>query len=284
MKHKLKANYHTHVKLCGHAIGMVEDYVKVAVEEGYTSLGMSDHGPVSRDHMSPFDYSRNWLDRQMDLNIMENVYLADLRRVRELYKDKINLHFGLEIEYIAKYHDYYKELRSKFDYFNLAMHFFHKGDIVINGFGDMNYDNVLDYANSAKVAMETGLYEILVHPDVWMHEYASKNGRNEWDDRCTEATKIIIESAIKNNVYLEINCGGLYKVTAAKEVPGEYGYPRRQFWEIASTYKELNVVIGADAHDPKQLYSEEITQAKQFADKLGVNIKYFCHTIEKKDE
>ena len=38
----MKANYHTHLKLCGHAEGMSEDYVKVAIIEGYEILGMSD--------------------------------------------------------------------------------------------------------------------------------------------------------------------------------------------------------------------------------------------------
>ena len=39
----LKANYHTHTYLCGHAVGDVEDYVNEAIRLGYTELGMSDH-------------------------------------------------------------------------------------------------------------------------------------------------------------------------------------------------------------------------------------------------
>ena len=30
----MKANYHTHLQLCGHAEGMSEDYVKVAIDAG----------------------------------------------------------------------------------------------------------------------------------------------------------------------------------------------------------------------------------------------------------
>ncbi len=35
----LKANYHTHLKYCNHAIGSTEDYVKVALENGMTEIG-----------------------------------------------------------------------------------------------------------------------------------------------------------------------------------------------------------------------------------------------------
>lgn len=38
-----KTNFHTHNYRCEHAIGNVEDYVKVAIKEGYTELGISDH-------------------------------------------------------------------------------------------------------------------------------------------------------------------------------------------------------------------------------------------------
>ena len=55
-KHMLKANYHTHTKLCNHAVGMPEDYIKKAIELGFDELGMSDHAPVPREFMSEEEY------------------------------------------------------------------------------------------------------------------------------------------------------------------------------------------------------------------------------------
>ena len=43
----MKNNYHTHHYLCGHAIGNVEDYVLVAIKEGFNEIGISDHGPIN---------------------------------------------------------------------------------------------------------------------------------------------------------------------------------------------------------------------------------------------
>lgn len=280
----LKANYHTHVVLCGHAVGMTEDYVKKAIELGYTSLGMSDHGPISQSFMTPEEFKINWLDRQMNIDTFNNIYLPDVLAIKEKYKNQINVYSGLEIEYIPQFHEYFADLRSKLDYLNYAGHFFYHEGKNYNGFEGVTYKNVLGYAETAKLAMETGLYAIMVHPDVFMHKYKNIDGENKWDDNCDKVAKIIIEAAISNNVYLEINCGGLYKVTAAKATVGEYGYPRRNFWEIASQYKELKVVIGADAHKPAELGSNEINHAREFAKNLGITVCDFCDTIEKKAE
>ena len=47
----MKANYHTHLSLCGHAEGMCEDYVKIAIEEGsnIVRIGTSIFGQRNYD-------------------------------------------------------------------------------------------------------------------------------------------------------------------------------------------------------------------------------------------
>ena len=42
----LKTNYHTHCYLCGHAEGLPSDYIKKAIELGFSEIGISDHGPL----------------------------------------------------------------------------------------------------------------------------------------------------------------------------------------------------------------------------------------------
>lgn len=268
----MKVNYHTHTKLCGHAVGMTEDYVKIAIEAGYDILGMSDHGPIKPEFMSPEDYEHNWLSRQMNYEMFFNIYLPNIEKAQEKYGDKIQILKGIEIEYLPQFRDYFVFLRTKLDYMNLAIHYFlHKGKIV-NSFDDVTYENVYSYAIHAKEAMETGLYQILVHPDVYMCYYRSYDGSRTFDEECQKAARLIIESAIENNVYLEVNVGGIFKVTNANEQLGSYAYPRDEFWKIASEYSNLKVVIGVDAHNPDQLISEEIEMAFAFARKYNLNI------------
>lgn len=268
----MKTNYHTHLSLCGHAVGMSEDYVKVAIEAGYDELGMSDHGPIKPEFMTPEEFKYNWLERQMTYEEFLNIYLPDCLATKNKYKDYIKFYIGLEIEYLYPFHSYYEELKSKLDYMNLAVHFYYHNDKITNSFDDVTYENVYSYALNAKKAMETGLFNVLVHPDVYMYHYKSFDGTRAFDSECEKAARLIIESAIKNNVYLEINVGGLFKVTQNKEEVGKFAYPTDEFWKIVAEYPEVKVVIGVDAHNPMQLVADEINLAYDFAKKHNITV------------
>ena len=268
----MKANYHTHLSLCGHAVGMSEDYVKVAIEAGYEELGMSDHGPIKPEFMSEEEFKYNWLERQMTYEEFINIYLPDCQKTKEKYKNYIKFHIGIEIEYLYPFHNYFKELRKKLDYMNLAVHFYYHNGKITNSFDDVTYENVYSYALNAKRAMETGLFDIMVHPDVFMYHYKSFDGTATFDSECEKTARAIIESAIENDVYLEINVGGLFKVTNNQQEVGKFAYPRDEFWKIVSEYPQVKVVIGIDAHAPTQLMAEEIDMAYEFAKKHNIKV------------
>ena len=82
-----------------------------------------------------------------------------------------------------------------------------------------------------------------------------------------------------NNVYLEINVGGLFKVTSNNEVMGEFAYPRDEFWKIVSEYPNVKVIIGVDAHKPEQLRAKEILMAYEFAKKHNIKVEETVETI-----
>ena len=275
----MKANYHTHLQLCGHAEGMSEDYIKVAIEEGYEILGMSDHGPIKPEFMSKDDFIFNWLDRQMTYEDFLNIYLPDCQKTKEKHKDKIKFLIGVEIEYLSPFHSYYELLRKHLDYMNLAGHFYYHNNKIINTFEVITHENVYSYGLNVKKAMETGLFNILVHPDVYMYNYKSYDGKNVFDEECEKTARLIIESAMKNNVYLEINVGGIFKVTQNNAVVGQFGYPRDEFWKIVSQYPQAKVIIGIDAHKPEQLRAKEIKMAYKFAKKHNISVEEYVKTI-----
>lgn len=68
---------------------------------------------------------------------------------------------------------------------------------------------------------------------------------------------MLIESAIKNNMYLEINCNGLHN-SRKYGSSDKWLYPLDEFWNIAKEYKDLKVIIGCDAHDPENLYNDDV--------------------------
>ena len=80
-------NYHSHSLYCDGRAGM-EDFVRFALSEGFTSYGFSSHAPL------PFStaWTMEW-DRMND-------YLAEFHRMKQKYTRRIELYLGLEIDYL----------------------------------------------------------------------------------------------------------------------------------------------------------------------------------------
>lgn len=267
----LKNNYHTHMRYCNHAIGDVIDYVKEAVDLKMTELGMTDHAPILESFMTKEEYDHNMCYENMKLDMIDS-YLAQIEESRKLYGNKIKIYSGFESEFIPKEIEFYKNLRKRVDYLNLGIHFYPDIDgKIIDSYEGINYKNVIQYANIAIKGMETGLFNVLVHPDLFMYAYKNIEGKREFDEFAEKASIMIIESAIKNNVYVEINCNNLRNYDKLDQYE-TFRYPYYKFWEIAKNYKDLKIIIGADAHDPKNLSGAHIEAVIEFAKKLGLNV------------
>ena len=270
----LKANYHTHTKLCNHAVGMPEDYVLKAIELGFKELGMSCHAPVPRDFMSEEEYINNWLQRNMTLEEYYTIYLPALDEVIAKYGKQIKIYKGLETEYIPGHEEYYIGLLANLDYLNLGIHYFLSDGIEKNSYDDVDYKTIYDYANVAVMAMKTGLFKCLVHPDLFYFNYKDENGKQTFDRHCKAVTNLICKTASDLGVYLEVNANGLAN-SKKYGFKDEWLYPRKEFWEIAKTYPNLKIIIGADAHDMAKLYSEDVKKVEQFCADLGLKVLDF---------
>ena len=80
-------NYHSHCLYCDGRANM-DDFIRFAISEGFTSYGISSHAPL------PF--STAWT---MEWDRMED-YLSEFSRLKKKYAGKIELAIGLEIDYL----------------------------------------------------------------------------------------------------------------------------------------------------------------------------------------
>ena len=266
----INRNYHTHMKYCNHAVGEVEDYVVSAIKNKYVEIGMSDHAPIPRKPFSDYDWNRMYCYENMTMDIF-NQYLKDIENCKIKYGDDIHILKALESEYIPEYYDFYKALRDKLDYMILGIHFYRYNSKMIDSYGDINYENIDGYLETAIKGMESGLFKYLAHPDLFFLEYKDQNGNHVFDKKCEDTTRKIIECAIKNDIVLELNVNGL---RFSKDVDDNksWKYPLYYFWDIAKEYKDLKVIIGVDAHDPELLGSSNIERVEKFAKELGIKV------------
>lgn len=253
-------NYHTHLALCNHAVGMTEDYVKKAISEGFVEIGISDHAPLPEFNVSIDLYKQLYLDENMDLHKFHTEYIPDILNARKKYRDII-IKLGLETEYIKKYHDFYVNLRKDVEYMILGQHFFMYNDELIDSYNRLTPELIIAYANSVKEALDTKMFSIIAHPDLFMYDYIN----NEFDEAAIKASRIILKACLENDVLVEINIRGMRKVLSN----GEYRYPKERFFEIAKEYN-VKFILGLDAHDPNEYDKENIKKGLDFCKKLNI--------------
>ena len=255
---KRVSNYHSHIALCGHAEGNVEDYIKEAIKYNYEEVGISDHAPIPVFYVGKEMHEYLWLYQMMNRQSFENDYLKQLEYCINKYPN-IKILKGLEVEYIPGKDNLYNYYLSKVDYLNLGVHYFFHNNKIINTYTNISEKEMEYYADTIEEALQTNYFSCLVHPDLYLYHVTEFKPHHE------KIARRIIEAAIKNDVYLEINANGRHR------------YPREEFWTIAKEYKGLKVIINSDAHRLEHFHGERIDRAMAFASKVGIEV---CEKME----
>lgn len=149
--------------------------------------------------------------------------------------------------------------------------------------GHSNYDlstpkQLLEYAESIAKGCDSHLYDIIAHPDIFMFSY------KQWDEHCVKAANIIIDAAIRNNMPIELNCGGVKYGQLYYNDSVRYPYPHYEFFKLVKE-KNAQIVLGLDIHDPQYFLDNTYTKLTlSLVEDLNLNIleQYDLLNIAKK--
>jgi len=225
-----------HTPLCRHASGEPVDYVRRAVELGFTEIGFSDHSPMARDD---FDDWRMF-NRQLD------EYVEQVRRAQREFP-QLTIRLGLEVDYLPGHEEWIRDLaaRHPWDYFIGSVHYVSE-DWAIDNPSKLSEWKQRDtfevwsvYFDWLTRAAETGLFEIIGHADL-----PKKFGHRPTQD-CTPLYDRFLTAAKKHNCAIELNTAGLRK--DCQEI-----YPSRSILELAFQ-KGVLITFGSDAHKPEEV-------------------------------
>jgi len=252
----IKTNYHTHMYLCRHASGTIDDYIEEAIKLNFTEIGISDHAPweelINRsERMYPNDYE---------------TYKLQLEEAVKKYSDQIKVKKGLEIEYFRNKDNFYKKYLKEMDYMILGQHYVEVDGKLISTYRISSDKELTAYKDQVVEAMKTGYFKILAHPDLFLFS------QREIGPTVLKLCEEIVLAAKENNVLLEINANGIRKgrITVDNEVI--YRYPRNEFFEFAKKY-DAKCIISSDAHKPELLYDEAIENAIKFSKTHGLRVE-----------
>ena len=224
--------FHVHTYRCGHAENVSDEaYIKKAIELGAKGIWFTDHTPFPGD---PFFCRMKYEEL--------NGYIEELKRLKDLYAEKITVHIGLETEFFSSFDrlGYYKELKANPD-IELLLLGQHMAALPEGGYSYDLAGDILDekeyllLGEALIEGIESGYFDIAAHPDRIFRR------RNEWDDNMAEMAEMIIRAARNAGMTLEKNISSMnYK-----------NYFRKEFWDL--TENRIETVYGLDAHAVKDL-------------------------------
>lgn len=243
-------NYHSHSLYCDGRANM-EDFIRFAISEGFTSYGFSSHAPLP----FPTAWTMEW-DRMND-------YLSEFSRLKEKYADKIELAVGLEIDYLNEENHpalpHFQDLLLDYRIGSVHMLYSPEGEIVdidtpadtFRQLVDKHFNGDLDavihlyYKNLLRM-VELGGFDIVGHADK-MHYNAASYRPGLLDEQWYNTLICDYFAAIARHGYIvEIN-------TKAYHDLGTF-YPNERYFPLL---KELGICVqvNSDAHYPERINS-----------------------------
>ena len=138
-----------------------------------------------------------------------------------------------------------KEMKEKVDYMILGQHFVKDGMQMVAQKGNPNYP--LEYAKMVCKGIESGLFDIVAHPDhiMSLRDTISDDNRDLYEENCIKASHMICQKAAEMGIPLEINLSPALNDQILHD--GNLAYPHPLFWTVAREY-DVKVLKGIDAH------------------------------------
>lgn len=248
----IKTNFHTHTTFCD-GKNTAEEMVLSAIEKGFTHLGFSAHSYTSYDESCG-----------LPLAEMEN-YKKEIYRLKEKYKDKIKIYYGIEF-------DYYSEIdTSDFEYVIASVHGIEKNGriYIVDESKESLIKNVNEAWNGDYMAFAEDYFETVSKQkgDIIGHiDLLTKFNENDIifstkDERYLNAAKKAVEKLARKGAIFEINTGAIQRGYRTTPYPSE---------DILKMIKDAGgkIMINSDCHNTQGIDCD-FEKAYEYALKCG---------------
>ena len=228
-------NYHTHTYRSGHSEYISdEEILKTAKQMGITALGFSEHIPNPGLILPDED------NRMLLSEVDEYISLVDKMKNEN---PNMTILAGFEAEYDPMKESFLGTMRNKVDYMILGQQYVSRNLNNINGINNPNYP--IEYANMIAKGIDSGIFDIVAHPDLFMqfrNSMIDEESKKLFDKNSILASQIICEKSRDMGIPLEVNLGLFSKDESM-------AYPSTIFWKVASEIDGLQVLLGIDSHN-----------------------------------
>ena len=225
-------NYHTHSTFCD-GENTLEEMVRAAIDRGFSALGFSGHNDA------PYC---TYVMRETEK------YIAEVKRLKEVYKDKIQIYLGIEEDI------YTLEKRENFDYIIGSKHYAYKDNQYYSmdsseehlqkclalwgndtlAFAENYYSEFCNYIKNRKPDI-VGHFDLLTKYDEQERVYFLDNKDYH------KLAQQYLEEAIQSGCIFEVNTGAMGK--GYRTTP----YPHENLLHVLKKHG-AKVMLSSDSH------------------------------------
>lgn len=258
------ADYHVHTSFSGDSKTDPELQIKEAISKGMKHLCITDH----------MDY--DFIDTAIIFEFDPHDYFRRLTRLKEKYKDQIDLCIGIELGLQPYLSERYHNLvfSHPFDFVIGSIHLVHSQDPYYPPYFEGRDEDAayLEYFEAALQNLDAySNFDTFGHLD-YVVRYGPNQNRYYSYQKFQEIIDEILITLVRKHIGLEVNTGG-YKYGL--------GHPN-PYREILLRYRELGgkiITFGSDAHEPKYL-GYEFKKAAEVLKSCGFDSYYIFHERE----
>lgn len=254
----LLKNGHVHTPFCPHGTkDHLNDYIERAIQLGFKEISFTEHGPLPKNFTDPTPNKDSGMDwEELDL------YIQEIEKLKNIYKDQMIINCGLEIDYIEGYEEEIRHFLNEYGKFLddsiLSVHFLKHDNRfdcldyspqvfegMIHKYGSIEkvYEKYFSTVKKSIIA-DLGPYK----PKRIGHMTLVRKFQKKFPhDRLYESTVLEILQLIKGKQYeLDLNGAGVAKPLCREPYPS--------FWIIKKALQlGIPLIYGSDAHQVKEL-------------------------------
>jgi histidinol-phosphatase (PHP family) len=247
----LLTNYHMHSDFCDGA-GKQDDYVEEAINKGFDAIGFSSHAPIASE--------KDWT--LSEKNVPH--YLQSVKQLKNLYKEKIEIYSGLEIDYIEGISGPSSEKFTNLglDYTIGSVHMMpvrdsekflpvdgpleHIKELLANTFDGQIEKLTEKYFGLLQDMLKNHQFNIIGHFDLLKKRNSNNILFDENESWYRNQVLETLDVLSQTDVILEVNTGGISR----KAIDSVYPSP----WIIKEAKKRnIPLMLNSDAHVPEHI-------------------------------
>ena len=244
----IKTNYHSHSSFCD-GEGRLEEYVQYALSQHMQALGFSGHAPL------PFPNA--WTMDEEDLPL----YLGEVRRLKDLYSNRIELYTGLEIDYLDEKRNpaqpVYDALGLDYrigsvhmlpdpddgEYYSLDGPVEELDHLIKQVYSGSVERMVTDYYRQIERMVQIGGFDFIGHLDL-IKKHNTKLGLfSEEENWYRDAVSSALDAIAGSGLMVEVNTGAIARGYTDEPYPSP--------WILAMcAERKIPITLNSDAHKP----------------------------------